>query len=224
MAEHLAAALAAATAAADTAMQALAEVRRAQVQGLATKPKELELSGRPEEDRRLWADWRFAMTHYLGSKDQQYTSEIKAALERHDALVMNTLTAETQARSRQLFTYLCGNVRGRLLTMLKDLVLASTSNGYEAMRRFHLDIEPRWGAAALGLLETILMVPAPPKGTNLRDAIISYRWNGCSLIMRRQATRSSVSMSRSRHCGDCCLPRSKSMSTCWSRIPLPMPM
>jgi ABC-type transporter Mla subunit MlaD len=52
MAEHLAAALAAATAAAETAMQALAEVRRAQVQGLATKPKELELSGRPEEDRR----------------------------------------------------------------------------------------------------------------------------------------------------------------------------
>ena len=95
MAEHLAAALAAATAAAaaETATQALTEVRRAQVQGLATKPKELELSGRPEEDRRLWADWRFAMTHYLASKDQQYTSEIKAALERHDALVMNTLTA-----------------------------------------------------------------------------------------------------------------------------------
>ena len=113
------------------------------------------------------------MTHYLASKDQQYTSEIKAALERQDALVMNTLTAETQARSRQLFTYLCGNVRGRLLTMLKDPVVASTSNGYEAMRRFHLDIEPRSGAAALGLLETILMVPAPPKGTNLRDAIIS---------------------------------------------------
>ena len=85
MAEHLAAALAAATAAAETATQALAEVRRAQVQGLATKPKELELSGRPEEDRRLWADWRFAMTHYLGSKDQQYTSEIKAALERQCA-------------------------------------------------------------------------------------------------------------------------------------------
>ena len=53
MAEHLAAALAAATAAAETAMQALAQVRRAQAQRLATKPKEPELSGRPEEDRRL---------------------------------------------------------------------------------------------------------------------------------------------------------------------------
>ena len=49
-------ALATATAAAETAARALAEVRRAQVSGLASKPKELEPSGKPEEDRRLWED------------------------------------------------------------------------------------------------------------------------------------------------------------------------
>lgn len=32
---------------------------------------------------------------------------------------------------------------------------------------------PRSGAAALGLLEAILTVPPPPKGTNLRDAIVA---------------------------------------------------
>lgn len=57
--------------------------------------------------------------------------------------------------------------------MLKDPAVERESNGYEALRRFHLDIEPRSGAAALGLLETILTVPAPPKGTNLRDSLIA---------------------------------------------------
>ena len=31
--------------------------------------KESELIGRREEDRRLWADWRFAATQYVASKD-----------------------------------------------------------------------------------------------------------------------------------------------------------
>ena len=43
----LAQALATATAAAQTAAAALEEARRGQTAGLATKPKELELSGRP---------------------------------------------------------------------------------------------------------------------------------------------------------------------------------
>ena len=66
-ADALQVALQAATAAAQTATEALAEVRRAQVQGLATKPKELELTGLPEEDSRRWADWRFSVVHYLSS-------------------------------------------------------------------------------------------------------------------------------------------------------------
>ena len=172
-ADALQAALQAATAAAQTAQEALAEVRRAQVQGLASKPKELELTGRPEEDRRLWADWRFAATHYLASKDSAYPGEIETILKRTDSVAMGGLTAPAQTRSRQLFSYLCGSVRGRLLTMLKDPAVERESNGYEALRRFHLDIEPRSGAAALGLLETILTVPAPPKGTNLRDSLIA---------------------------------------------------
>ena len=166
-------ALATATAAAESAAMALAEIRRSQVSGLASKPKELELTGRPEEDRRLWGDWRFAMIQYLASKDGKYPTEIEEALVARNPVDMDTLPDDVQARSKQLFTYLCGSVKGRLLSMLKDPTVCTKANGYEALRRFHLDIEPRSGAAALGLLETILAVPPPPKGTNLRDAIIS---------------------------------------------------
>ena len=173
MADPMQVALATATAAAETAARALAEVRRAQVSGLASKPKELELSGKPEEDRRLWGDWRFAMVQFLASKDESFPGEITAALESPGVIAYEGLTAGAKERARLLYTYLAGNVKGRLLSMLKDPGVAATSNGYEALRRFHLDIEPRSGAAALGLLETILTVPPPPKGVHLRDAIVS---------------------------------------------------
>ena len=173
MADPMQVALATATAAAETAARALAEVRRAQVSGLASKPKELELSGKPEEDRRLWGDWRFAMVQFLASKDESFPGQITAALESPGVIAYEGLTAGAKERTRLLYTYLAGNVKGRLLSMLKDPGVAATSNGYEALRRFHLDIEPRSGAAALGLLETILTVPPPPKGVHLRDAIVS---------------------------------------------------
>lgn len=169
----LAQALATATAAAQSATAALEEVRRAQTAGLATKPKELELSGRPEEDRRLWADWRFAATQFLASKDGAYLQEIEQAIGAADPIDIGTLPAPRPQRARLLFTYLCGNVKGRLLAMLREPALATTSNGFEAIRRFHKDIEPKSGAAALGLLEAILTVPPPPKGKNLRDAIVA---------------------------------------------------
>ena len=171
--EPLAIALATATAAAQSAAAALEEVRRAQTAGLATKPKELELCGRPEEDRRLWADWRFAATQFLASKDGSYQHEIEQAMGVADPIDMGTLSVQRQQRSKQLFTFLCGNVKGRLLAMLREPALAASSNGFEAIRRFHKDIEPKSGAAALGLLEAILTVPPPPKGTNLRDAIVA---------------------------------------------------
>ena len=63
-------ALQAATAAAEAATAALAEIKQSKATGLVSKPKELELTGKPEADRRLWQDWRFAATQYLAVKDQ----------------------------------------------------------------------------------------------------------------------------------------------------------
>lgn len=47
-----------------------------------------------------------------------------------------------------------------------------SSNGFEAIR-LHQEIEPSTGAASIGLLETILAIPEPPKGTPLRDSILA---------------------------------------------------
>ena len=166
-------ALQTATTAAQAATAALAEIKRSQAVGLASKPKELELTGRPEEDRRLWSDWKFAAVQYLMTKDVVFQEDIGRFIKSENVVVMNDLNDEQKARSRQLFSFLAGTFKGRLLALLREDAVASNSNGFEAIRRIQRDIEPTSGAAALGLLETILGMPEPPKGTHLRDAIVS---------------------------------------------------
>jgi len=159
-----------ATAAAQSAAAALEEVRRAQTASLATKPKELELTGRPEEDRRLWADWRFAATQFLASKDGAYLTEIPQAIAAADPIDLRTMVQDRQQRARLLFTYLCGSVKGRLLAMLREPTLASAANGFEAIRLFHRDVEAEIRRSSLGAVGSY---PDGPKGTNLRDAIVA---------------------------------------------------
>ena len=166
-------ALETATAAAQAAQAALAEIKRSQASGLATKPKELELTGKPEEDRRLWSDWKFGMVQFLMTKDQDFQRNIEDALTKKDPIEMSTLSDAERDRSRQLFSFLAGTLKGRLLALLREAPVAGDSNGFEAVRRIQADIEPTSGAAALGLLETIMSISQAPKGTSFRDAILS---------------------------------------------------
>lgn len=166
-------ALQAATAAAEAATAALAEIKQSKVSGLVSKPKELELTGKPEADRRLWQDWRFAATQYLAVKDQQFVVSIDAAITRTDPVRMGDLSPEAQGRSQALYSFLFGLVKGRLLSILRTPSLVASSNGFEAIRLIHQEIEPSTGAASIGLLETILAIPEPPKGTPLRDSILA---------------------------------------------------
>eukprot|EP00435_Cladocopium_sp_Y103_P030471 s416_g7.t1 len=70
------AALTAATAAAEAATAALAEIKQTKASGLVSKPRDLELTGKPEEDRRIWQDWKFAAIQYLSAKDQKFVENI----------------------------------------------------------------------------------------------------------------------------------------------------
>ena len=166
-------ALQAATAAAEAATAALTEIKQSKASGLVSKPKDLELTGKPEADRRLWQDWRFAATQYLAVKDQQFVAAIDHAISRTDPIPMAELSTEVQARSHALYGFLSGLVKGRLLSILRSPSLAASSNGFEAIRLIHKEIEPSTGAASIGLLETILAIPEPPKGTPLRDSILA---------------------------------------------------
>ena len=166
-------ALQAATAAAEAATAALAEIKQSKATGLVSKPKELELTGKPEADRRLWQDWRFAATQYLAVKDQQFVVSIDTAITRTDPVRMGDLSPEAQGRSQALYSFLSGLVKGRLLSILRTPSLVASSNGFEAIRLIHQEIEPSTGAASIGLLETILAIPEPPKGTPLRDSILA---------------------------------------------------
>ena len=164
-------ALQTATKAAEAATAALAEIKRSQGAGLANRPQELELTGRPEEDRRLWSDWRFAATQYLMAKDVKFQESLQVVLGSASPLVMSALDQEEQTRSRQLFSFLAGSVKGRLLALLREDAVARARLRGDPKDPM-ADVEPTSGAAAIGLLETILNIPAPPKGTALRDAII----------------------------------------------------
>eukprot|EP00435_Cladocopium_sp_Y103_P014473 s1163_g3.t1 len=132
-------ALQTATSAAQAATAALAEIKRSQAAGLASKPKELDLSGRPEEDRRLWSDWKFSAIQFLMTKDVACQENIERHLVSANAVSMAQLPEDEKSRSRQLFSFLAGTVKARLLA----LVRAHDSNGFEAIRRIQLDIEPR---------------------------------------------------------------------------------
>ena len=107
------------------------------------------------------------------TKDAAFQADIERHLQSTNAIDLAQLTEEEKGQSRQLFSFLAGTVKGRLLALMREQAVSRDSNGFEAIRRIQLDIEPTSGAAALGLLETILSMPTPPKGTQLRDAIIS---------------------------------------------------
>jgi hypothetical protein len=169
----LQAALAAATAAAQAATTALTELKQTKASGLVSKPKELELSGKPEEDRRTWQDWKFAAVQYLSVRDQKFVENINQVVARTDPVEMDALSPDEKNRSEALYVFLSGLVKGRLLGILKNPRLAANSNGFEALRLIQHEIEPASGAAAIGLLETILSIPEPPRGTPLRDSILA---------------------------------------------------
>ena len=101
-------ALQTATKAAEAATAALAEIKRSQGAGLAN---------RFQEDRRLWSDWRFAATQYLMAKDVKFQESLQVVLGSASPLVMSALDQEEQTRSRQLFSFLAGSVKGRLLAL-----------------------------------------------------------------------------------------------------------
>ena len=107
------------------------------------------------------------------TKDVAYQEEIDRHIRSENQVRMDQLSEAEKGRRRQLFSFLAGTAKGRLLALMREDAVASNSNGFEAIRRIQRDIEPTSDAAALGLLETILKMPTPPKGTPLRDAIMS---------------------------------------------------
>ena len=128
-------ALQTATSAAQAATAALAEIKRSQAVGLASKPKELEMTGRPEEDRRIWSDWKFAAIQYLMTKDVAFQADIERHLQSANAIDLAQLTEEEKGRSRQLFSFLAGTVKGRLLALMREQAVSRDSTGFEAIRR-----------------------------------------------------------------------------------------
>ena len=92
-------ALQTATKAAEAATAALAEIKRSQGAGLANRPKELELTGRPEEDRRLWSDWRFSATQYLMAKDAKFQESLQVVLASATPVAMSALDPEDQKQA-----------------------------------------------------------------------------------------------------------------------------
>ena len=136
-------ALQTATTAAQAATAALAEIKRSQAAGLASKPKELELTGRPEEDRRLWSDWKFAAVQYLMTKDVAYQEEIDRHIRSENQVRMDQLSEAEKGRSRQLFSFLAGTAKGDSSPWCGRMPLHQTAMGSKQSEGFSETSNPQ---------------------------------------------------------------------------------
>ena len=206
-------ALQAATAAAEAATAALAEIKQSKATGLVSKPKELELTGKPEADRRLWQDWRFAATQYLAVKDQQFVVSIDTAITRTDPVRMGDLSPEAQGRSQALYSFLSGLVKGRLLSILRTPSLVASSNGFEAIRLIHQEIEHLPGQPRL-----VFWKPSWQSQSLQREhlcVIPSWQLKGCLRTMKSHQLRSWVRTSRLQPWGNSFQQSWRFTQHCW---------
>ena len=90
--------------------------KRSQAAGLASKPKELELTGRPEEDRRLWSDWQFSAIQSVSHDEGVlFQTESETHIKSPNPIGMGNLDDDEKACSRQVFSFPAGTFKGRLL-------------------------------------------------------------------------------------------------------------
>eukprot|EP00435_Cladocopium_sp_Y103_P071086 s1031_g36.t1 len=101
---------------AQAAIAAIAEIKKCQVAGQASKPK--ESTGRPEEDRRLWNGWKFSAIQHVMTKNAAYQQSIEHSIVFANAIDMTQLAQEEKGRSQQLCDFLAGTVKERLFALL----------------------------------------------------------------------------------------------------------
>ena len=107
-----------------------------------------------DAEQREWPEYRFQLANFLVGLDPGFAEELERVEgHREDELDPATMEASTRERTYQLYSFLAGLMRGRLLAQVRGV---PTRNSFEAWRRLLNLMEPVERGRSLGLLQHLV--------------------------------------------------------------------
>ena len=116
-----------------------------------------------------WTEFYDNFRAWLFYADKEYEAGLDH-LESNPAtpIYMSTLDVAVQDRSKQLYCFLIGSLRGRLIRILKGV---SDRNGYEAWKQLLAQYQPRTRARSISMLSALMNFPAFNKNQTFVEQI-----------------------------------------------------
>ena len=107
-----------------------------------------------EQEISQWKDWYWSIRQYLAVVDSAYESDVSLLLRDLDTPVLHDeLDDAKKDRSRFLYSFLSSLVKGRPLTILKNI---GECNGLEVLRNLVQTFQPSSKTRSLAIMNTIM--------------------------------------------------------------------
>ena len=107
-----------------------------------------------EQEAAQWKDWFWSLRQYLAVVNPKFQSDIALILRDLDkAILMDDLDGEKQARSQFLYSFLSSLMKGRPLTILKNI---GDCNGLEVLRNLVQTFQPSSKSRSLAIMNSIM--------------------------------------------------------------------
>ena len=107
-----------------------------------------------EQEVAQWRDWLGSVRQYLAAVNVKYKADIDLILKHpSNAIDMDTLEDDKQERSVFLYSFLSGLLKGRSLTILRNI---GDSNGLEALRNLVQTFQPSSKSRSLAIMNSMM--------------------------------------------------------------------
>ena len=125
-----------------------------------------------DAEQREWPEYRFQLTNFLVGLDPGFADELeRVEANREDELDIETMDTPTRERTYQLYSFLGGLMRGRLLAQVRGV---PHRNEFEAWRRLLNMMEPVARGRSLGLLQHLVGDSYWAGGTDFQTQLLKW--------------------------------------------------
>ena len=126
--------------------------------------------GTVEDDQTKWADFSMAFKAWLYYGDEMFRTDLEdlEATKLGKATVLSAWTDEAKVRSKQLYSILCGILKGRALQVLRA---TSEQHGYEVWRQLVNLYSPHTKQRSLGIMTALMSFPSFSKDRSYLEQI-----------------------------------------------------
>ena len=126
--------------------------------------------GTVEDDQTKWADFSMAFKAWLYYGDEMFRTDLEdlEATKLGKATVLSAWTDEAEVRSKQLYSILCGILKGRALQVLRA---TSEQHGYEVWRQLVNLYSPHTKQRSLGIMTALMSFPSFSKDRSYLEQI-----------------------------------------------------